>query len=72
MSTGSKQVILSYFVIGFLTLSGKTNGVQTNAGHGNTEHNLTHLFLNTFCLSEEMKDKCIAIIQRQIIMKIII
>ena len=26
----------------------------------------------TFCLSEEMRDKCIAIIQKQIIMKIII
>ena len=31
-----------------------------------------YTFFNTFCLSEEMKDKCIAIIQKQIIMKIII
>ena len=30
------------------------------------------MFFNTFCLSEEMKDKFIAIIQKQIIMKIII
>ena len=29
-------------------------------------------FFNIFYLSEEMKDKCVAIIQRQIIMKIII
>ena len=41
MKTGSKQFNLSYFLTGFLTLSGKTNGVQTNAGHGNTEHALT-------------------------------
>ena len=41
MKTGSKQFNLSYFLTGFLTLSRKTNGVQTNAGHGNTEHVLT-------------------------------
>ena len=29
-------------------------------------------FFNTFCLSEEIKYKCVAIIQKQIIMKIII
>ena len=71
MQTGSKQFILSYFVTGFLTLSGKTNGVQTNAEHDNTEHFLAYFF-NIFYLSEEMKDKCVPIIQRQIIMKIII
>ena len=32
----------------------------------------TVYFFNTFCLSEEMKDKCIAIIQKIIIMKTII
>ena len=66
-----------YFVNGSLLPSGKANGVQTNAGHKNTEHALTTslaytYFFNTFCLSEEMKNKCIAIIQKQIIMKIII
>ena len=49
MQTGSKQFILSYFVTGFLTLLRKTNGIQTNAGHENTEHalttNLTCIFL---------------------------
>ena len=29
-------------------------------------------FFNTFCLSEEMNDKCIGIILKQIIMKVII
>ena len=40
-----------------------------------TEHALTTnlaYFFNFFCLSEEMKDKCIASIQKQIIMKTII
>ena len=49
--------------------------IQRNAGHGNTEQALsTNLayFFNTFYLSEEMKDKCIVIIQKQIAMKIII
>ena len=59
-----------------LTLLGKTNDIQINTGHENTEHALTTIyhpyFFNTSCLSEEMKDKCIAIIQMQIIMKIII
>ena len=32
---------LSYFATLFLTWSGKTNGAQINAGHGNTEHALT-------------------------------
>ena len=41
MWTGSKRYVLSYFVTGFLTLSGKTNGVQLNAGHDNTEQTLT-------------------------------
>ena len=67
MYTGFTQFILSYFVTGFLTLSGKTNGVKTNAGHDNTEialtTNLVCKFFNTFCLSEEIKEKCIAIIQ---------
>ena len=31
----------------------------------------TNLAFSTFCLSEEMKDKCIASIQKQIIMNII-
>ena len=48
MQTGHKQFILCYFVTGFLTLSGKTNGIQTNAGHDNTEHasaiNLAYMF----------------------------
>ena len=48
-NSGSKKFILSYFVSGFLTLSGKANGVQANAGHGNTEHalatNLVYIFL---------------------------
>ena len=30
--------MLSYSATCFLTLSGKTNGIQTNAGHDNTEH----------------------------------
>ena len=52
---------------------GKTNGTQTNAGHGRTEHVLiTILACISICLSEEMKDKCIAIIQKCIIAKIII
>ena len=34
-------IILSCFVTGFLTLLAKTNAVQTNAGHCNTEHALT-------------------------------
>ena len=41
LKTGSKQFILSYFVTDFLILSGKTNGVQRNTGHDNTEHALT-------------------------------
>ena len=49
------QFILSYFITSFITLLGKTNGVQTNAGHDNTEHalttNLTCIFLYHFCLS---------------------
>ena len=66
---------LSYFVTGFLTLSGKTNGIETNAGHDNTEHALTTnlaYFWNIFFLSEEMRGKFIAIVRKQIIMKIII
>ena len=39
---------------------------MTNIEHALTA-NLTCTFLNTFCLSEEMKIKCIAIIQKQII-----
>ena len=43
------QFILSYFVTGFLILSGKTNGVLTNTGYDNTGHalttNLTCIFL---------------------------
>ena len=55
----------------------ENNVVQANTGHDNTEHALTtslaHVyFFNTFCLLEEMKNKYIAIIQKQIIMKIII
>ena len=41
--------------------------------HDNAEHALaTNLayFFNTLCFSEQIKDKCIAIIQKQIIMKI--
>ena len=35
----------------------------SNAGHGRTEHGLiTILACISICLSEEMKDKCIAII----------
>ena len=41
MQTGSKKSSLSYFITGFLTVLGKTSGVQTNAGHENTEHTLT-------------------------------
>ena len=41
----------------------------------NTEHalttNLKCVFFSTFCVSEEMKDKYIAIIQKEIITKII-
>ena len=52
---------------------GKTNGTQTNAGHRRTEHALiTILACISICLSEEMKDKCIAIIQKWVIAKIII
>ena len=73
MQIGSKQFNLPYFVTGLLTLLGKTNGTQTNAGHGRTEHVLiTILACISICLSEEMKDKCIAIIQKCIIAKIII
>ena len=55
----------------------ENNVVQANTGHDNTEHALTtslaHVcFFNTFCLLEEMKNKYIAIIHKQIIMKIII
>ena len=39
----TKHFILSYFVTGFLTLSGKVNGVQTSAGHDKREHALTNL-----------------------------
>ena len=65
----------NYNFLCFSTLLGKTNGVHTNARHDNTEHALTTnlaCIFNTFCLSDEMKDRCIAIIQKQIIMKIII
>ena len=59
----------------FWTLSGKTNGIQTNTGHNNTEHalttNLACIFVEHFLLSEEMKDKCIAINQNyQILLKL--
>ena len=38
-----------------------------------TQNMLLRVYLfNTFCLCQEMKDKCIAIIQKQIIMEIII
>ena len=55
----------------------ENNVVQANTGHDNIEHALTtslaHVyFFNTFCLLEEMKNKYIAIIHKQIIMKIII
>ena len=67
------QFILSYFITSFITLLGKTNGVQTNAGHDNTEHalttNLTCIFLYHFCLSGY---EIYSISQKQIIMKIII
>ena len=53
----------------------KTNDIQTNVGDGNTEHvlttNLAWVFFKNFCLSEKMKDKCNAIVPKQI-MKIII
>ena len=42
----------------------KTDSVQINARHGNTEHALTAnlaCIFHTFCLLEEMKDKCAAI-----------
>ena len=54
-----------------LPLSGKTNGVQTNIGHENTEHawttNLACIFLYHFLFIW-----IIAIIQKQIIIKIFI
>ena len=62
MWIGSKQFILSDFITDFLTLSGKTNGIQTNAGYDNTVHALTTnfaciyvFFFNTFCLSKKKK-----------------
>ena len=33
--------MISYFITGFVTISGKTNGAQTNAGQENPEHTLT-------------------------------
>ena len=63
--------MLSYFITSFLTLSGKQIAFKQMLDMTNIEHalttNLTCVFLNTFCLSEEMKIKCIAIIQKQII-----
>ena len=44
MQTGSKQFVLSYFISGFLSLSGKRNGIQTNNGHDNTENALATNF----------------------------
>ena len=75
------QLILCNFITSFLTLLGKTNDVKTNAGHNSTKHVLTtnlyiyiyiymYIIYYTSCLSEELKDKCITIIQKQIIMKI--
>ena len=46
---------------------------KQKTGHDNTKHALTTnlaYFFNTFCLSEEMKDKFIVIIQEETIMKI--
>ena len=40
MWTGTKQFILRCFVTGYLTLLEKINGIQTNAGHANTEYTL--------------------------------
>ena len=41
----------AYFISVFLTLSGKINGIQTNAGHDNTEHALT---TNLACISSTL------------------
>ena len=78
MSSYANRLYAIHFILvcyGFFNLIGKTNGIQKNDRHDNTDQPLTYnlaYFFNTFCLSEKIKDKCIAIMQKQIIIKIMI